>query len=49
MPTQLQALEAFADTEQNSDLARLESLLKRFNLFEAVGAVQYEVRHTVSL
>jgi len=46
MPTQLQALEAFAGTEQNPDLLRLESLLKRFNLFEAVGAVRHELRHS---
>jgi len=46
MPTKLQALEAFADTEQNSDLLRLENLLKRFNLFEAVGTVRHELRHS---
>jgi hypothetical protein len=46
MPTQLQALKAFADTEQNPDLLSLESLLKRFNLFEAVGAVRHELRHS---
>jgi hypothetical protein len=46
MPIQLQALQAFADTVQNPDLLRLESLLKRFNLFEAVGAVRHELRHS---
>jgi len=43
MPTQLQALEAFA---ADADLLHLESLLKRFNLFEAVGAVRHELRHS---
>ena len=46
MPTQLQALKAFADTVQNPDLLRLETLLSRFNLFEAVGAVRHELRHS---
>ena len=46
MLTQLQALKAFADTEQNSDLLRLKTLLSRFNLFEAVGAVRHELRHS---
>jgi len=38
------ALEAFI--AQNPDLARLESLLARFNLFEAIGAVRHELRHS---
>ena len=46
MPTQLQALRAFADTAQNPELAQLENLLKRFNLFEAVGIVRHELRHS---
>ena len=44
MPSPLKALEAF--TEQNPDLLRLENLLKRFNLFEAVGVVRHELRHS---
>ncbi len=40
------ALEAFADAEQNPDLLRLERLLSRFNLFEAVGVVRHELRHS---
>ena len=46
MSTQLQALQAFTDTVQNPDLPRLETLLSRFNLFEAVGAVRHELRHS---
>ncbi len=46
MLTQLQALQTFANTEQNPDLLRLEHLLSRFNLFEAVGAVRHELRHS---
>ncbi len=46
MPTPRQALEAFADALQNPKLAQLESLLKRFNLFEAVGVVKHELRHS---
>ena len=46
MPTHLQALQAFADTVQNPDLPRLETLLSCFNLFEAVGAVRHELRHS---
>ena len=46
MPTQLQAVKAFADTEQNPDLLRLETLLSRFNLFESVGVVRHELRHS---
>lgn len=37
------ALAAFAE---DSDLVRLESLLKRFNLFEALGVVRHELRHS---
>lgn len=43
MPTQLRALEAFS---ADADLLRLETLLSRFNLFEAVGAVRHELRHS---
>ena len=46
MPTPRQALRAFADTAQNPELAQLENLLKRFNLFEAVGIVRHELRHS---
>ena len=46
MTTQIQALQAFADTVQNPDLLRLESLLKRFNLFEAMGVIRQELRHS---
>ena len=44
MSSPREALEAFA--EQNADLARLESLLSRFNLFEAIGVVRQELRHS---
>ena len=43
MSSQLKALEAFADAPE---LARLESLLKRFNLFEAIGVIRQELRHS---
>ena len=46
MPSPHQALEAFADPDQNPDLLRLESLLSRFNLFEAVGVIKQELRHS---
>jgi len=38
------ALEALVT--DNSDLERLEDLLKRFNLFEAIGIVKQELRHS---
>jgi hypothetical protein len=38
------ALETFV--VDNPDLERLESLLGQFNLFEALGAVHVEVRHS---
>ncbi len=38
-----EALDAFT---ASPELVRLESLLKRFNLFEAVGVVQHELRHS---
>jgi hypothetical protein len=38
------ALEAFV--VDNKDLERLESLLTEFNIFEAIGAVQQEERHS---
>ena len=44
MSSPREALEAFA--EQNPDLARLESLLSKFNLFEAIGVVRQELRHS---
>lgn len=43
MSSQTRALEALA---ADADLLRLESLLKRFNLFEAVGVVRHELRHS---
>ena len=43
MSTDRQALEALADSP---DLLRLESILERFNLFEAVGVVRQELRHS---
>lgn len=46
MSSPRKALESFADAEQNPDLLRLESLLTRFNLFEAVGVVRHELRHS---
>jgi hypothetical protein len=30
----------------NEDLKRLEALLDRFNIFEAIGVVKQEVRHS---
>ena len=42
--TDRQALEAFV--VENADLERLESLLGQFNLFEALGAVRSELRHS---
>src|SRR5688572_19310271 len=41
------ALESFV--VDNPDLERLESLLEQFNLFEALGAVHVEVRHSAFL
>ena len=46
MSSPQRALEAFVDAEQNPDLPRLESLLTHFNLFEAVGVVRHELRHS---
>ena len=43
MPSPIQALKAFEDSP---DLLRLESLLKRFNLFEAIGVIRQELRHS---
>ncbi len=37
LDSERKALEAFI--AQNADLARLESLLARFNIFEAMGSV----------
>lgn len=37
-------LEAFVT--ENPELERLESLLAQFNIFEALGAVRHEVRHS---
>lgn len=39
-----EALEAFV--VENVDLERLESLLDRFNIFEAIGVVRQELRHS---
>jgi hypothetical protein len=33
----------------NQDLERLESLLDQFNIFEAIGAVHVEIRHSTFL
>jgi len=44
MPSPREVLEAFA--EQNPDLTRLEELLSKFNLFEAIGVVRQELRHS---
>ena len=33
----------------NADLERLEALLDRFNIFEAVGLVRQEIRHSAFL
>ena len=38
------ALEALV--VDNSDLERLEALLDQFNIFEAIGAVRQELRHS---
>lgn len=46
MSSQLKALEAFADAEQNTELLHLENLLTRFNLFEAIGVIRQELRHS---
>ena len=43
MPTPRQALEAFV---VQPELAQLEGLLSRFNLFEAIGVVRHELRHS---
>ncbi len=40
----LKALEAFI--VNNPDLERLEALLDRFNIFEAIGVVRQELRHS---
>ena len=42
--TDTQVLEAFLI--ENPDLERLELLLSEFNLFEAVGVVRQELRHS---
>ena len=33
----------------NTDLDRLESMLSEFNLFESVGVIKQEIRHSSSL
>ena len=40
----LEALEALV--VDNPDLERLEALLDEFNIFEAIGAVRVELRHS---
>jgi hypothetical protein len=40
----LKALEAFV--VDNPDLERLEALLDQFNIFEAIGVVRQELRHS---
>ena len=41
------ALKAFID--DNEDLERLETLLDQFNLFESLGLVRHEIRHSAFL
>lgn len=36
----------FEVLENDPDLAGLESLLRRFNLFEAMGMTRQEIRHS---
>ena len=43
-PVDVKALEALV--VDNPDLERLEALLDQFNIFEAIGAVRQEVRHS---
>lgn len=43
-PTELQILESLV--VDNPDLERLEALLDQFNIFEAIGATQVELRHS---
>ena len=40
----IEALKSFIDA--NEDLERLESMLDRFNLFESLGLVRQEIRHS---
>jgi hypothetical protein len=42
---QVEALERFV-LDNNSDLARLEELTSQFNIFEALGIVRQEIRHS---
>src|ERR1051326_7034739 len=44
VPSQRKLLESFV--VGNGDLERLEALLSQFNIFEAVGAVRQELRHS---
>ena len=44
MSSQFKALKALVS--EDSGLARLEGLLSKFNLFEAVGVVRHELRHS---
>lgn len=39
-----ESLEAFVT--DNPDLEHLEALLAQFNIFEAIGTVRHEVRHS---
>lgn len=43
----IDALKSFVD--DNEDLERLESMLDRFNLFESLGIVRQEIRHSTFL
>ena len=43
----IDALKSFVD--DNEDLERLESMLDRFNLFESLGIVRQEIRHSAFL
>ena len=43
----IDALKSFID--DNEDLERLESMLDRFNLFESLGLVRQEIRHSAFL
>ena len=43
----IEALKSFID--DNEDLERLESMLDRFNLFESLGLIRQEIRHSAFL
>ena len=43
----IETLKSFID--DNEDLERLESILDRFNIFESLGLVRQEIRHSAFL